>query len=489
MPGERVRRGATARKLPACLLLVGSSASLATASLALGWTAAAPCLVLVASLLLVGVRVGRGPLRIAGRWLVGSGLLAALAGFALALAGAGLIGWLSAATGAAVIAIGAWMSLALEPPPEPVAPGVSPGLLAAAACDEAGRVAAEVTARLFGRWSMVDASGVLGSAVARYRERGWIEEPWRAHPEPPPLDAPSVDMRHVRGLGACEHVRFESGYEPYDPEVRDWYLDLEPNRSAHAFVWRHSGSPRPTVICLHGYLMGQVAFDARAFDVRRLHQELGLDVAMAILPLHGPRSIGRWSGAGLFDGHPLVMNAMLGHAIWDVRRLCDWLRATGVPALGLYGMSLGGYLAALLASLEDDIACVVPTLPVSCFGSLIWRDFDDRERRAHAAAGIDEALLEDLFAPNAPLRMQARVPMRGRLVVAAAADRVCPPSQALALWEHWGRPDIWWSPCSHLIPRRLGAERARIAGHLSGNVIASKRQQDWASPQGADLLR
>ena len=478
-----MRRGATATKLPACVLLLGSSASLATASLALGWTAAAPCLVLAASLLLVAARVGRGPLRIGARWLVGSGLLVALAGLALTLAGTGLTGWLSAGLGAGVIATGAWMSLALEPPPEPVALGRSPGVLAAVACDEAGRVAAEVLARLFGRWSMVDASGVLEAAVDRYRERRWIEEPWRAHPEPPTLDAPSIDTRYVRGLGACEHVRFESGYEPYDPEVRDWYVDLEPNRSAHAFLWRRAGSPRPTVICLHGYLMGQVALDARAFDVRRLHQELGLDVAMAILPLHGPRSIGLWSGARLFDAHPLAMNAMLGQAVWDLRRLCSWLRATGAPALGLYGMSLGGYLAALLASLEDDISCVVPTIPVSSFGSLIWRDFDDQERRAHAAAGIGEAFLEDLFAPNAPLRMQPRVPMGGRLVVAATADRVCPPSQALALWEHWGRPDIWWSPCSHLIPRRLAAERARIARHLTENLIASVDQQGGASPQ------
>ncbi len=448
---------------------------------------ALPGLLLASSVLLVVVRVGRGPLRIAARWLVGSGLLGAAVGSALALAGAGPTGWLSAAVGAGVISTGAWISLELEPPPGPVTPGVSPGLLTAVACDEAGRMAAEVTARLFGRWSIIGVSGVLEAAVDRYRERRWLEEPWRAHPEPPAPDSPSVDTRYVRGLGACEHVRFDSGYEPYDPEVRDWYLDLEPNRRAHAFLWRQPGGPRPTVICLHGYLMGHLAFDARAFDVRRLHQELGLDVAMAILPLHGPRSIGRWSGAGLFAAHPLAMNAMLGQAIWDLRRLCAWLRATGVPALGLYGMSLGGYVAALLASLENDISCVVPTLPVSSFGSLIWRDFDDQERRAHAVAGIGEVLLEDLFAPNAPLRMQPRVPLRGRLVVAATADRVCPPGQALALWEHWGRPDIWWSPCSHLIPRRLAAERARIAGHLSENLLASAGPQDGASlePAGA----
>jgi len=36
--------------------------------------------------------------------------------------------------------------------------------------------------------------------------------------------------------------------------------------------------------------------------------------------------------------------------------LVRWLRASGAPALGLYGVSLGGYTAALLAALEDQLA-------------------------------------------------------------------------------------------------------------------------------------
>ena len=81
------------------------------------------------------------------------------------------------------------------------------------------------------------------------------------------------------------------------------------------------------------------------------------------LPLHGARAAGRRSGAGFLDAHPLATNAAFEQAVWELRRLAGWLRAQGSPALGVYGMSLGGYTAALFASIERGLACAVPLVP------------------------------------------------------------------------------------------------------------------------------
>ena len=91
-----------------------------------------------------------------------------------------------------------------------------------------------------------------------------------------------------------------------------------------------------------------------------------------ILPFHGPRAAGAVSGTGFFDAHPLVAAAALGQAVWDVRRIAGWLRAQGAPALGVHGLSLGGCVAALHASLDASLACAMPMIPAVDVAGVFW---------------------------------------------------------------------------------------------------------------------
>ena len=77
------------------------------------------------------------------------------------------------------------------------------------------------------------------------------------------------------------------------------------------------------------------------------NEELGLDVALFSLPLHGARAAGRRSGEGVLDGAPLWTNAALGQAVWDLQRLTGYLRDTGAPTIGVFGNSIGGMTAGL----------------------------------------------------------------------------------------------------------------------------------------------
>jgi hypothetical protein len=43
-------------------------------------------------------------------------------------------------------------------------------------------------------------------------------------------------------------------------------------------------------------------------------------------------------------------------------------------------------------------------------------------------------------------------------IYAAIGDRLVTPQQAVALWEHWDRPDIRWLQGGHII-NNLGASR------------------------------
>jgi hypothetical protein len=78
---------------------------------------------------------------------------------------------------------------------------------------------------------------------------------------------------------------------------------------------------------------------------------------------HGPRRVFGRSGDGFLTGDFVDTLHAQAQAVWGVRRLVGWLRANQATAIGLYGISLGAYTSALVASLEDDLSCVIAGIP------------------------------------------------------------------------------------------------------------------------------
>lgn len=458
-------------------MLIGAALVAAGAGLAAGVVAA--CAVVPLGLW-IGLLARRAEGADAGpaRQLLAAGLLALPLGAAvsaaslwsgLAIAGVGLV----------VARIG--LQRALEVVPLRSDLGLPSGrrglkLSSALVADELMLASWQARGQLRPQGRPAEVATLLNAAAARNREEGWLEDPAGAHPPPPALEKPWSSGIHLRGLGAVEHLRFESEYEARDPEIADAYGAIEPNRIAHAYLWRHADGPRPTLICVHGYGGGRVGMDARVFGVPDLHDHLGLDVALMVLPLHGPRAAGRRSGKGFFDGPALFPNAALGQAVWDLRRLAGYLRGEGAPLVGVHGMSLGGYTTALLASLDGRLACAVPGIPAVSLSDIIWSALGPRRQTEYRAAGVSPALWDEAFATHAPLRHRPRVASRGRLILAGAADRICPPEQALALQDHWGGTPIHWFPGTHLGPIGRTPTRQRLDDHLRATLLSPPPQ-------------
>ncbi len=408
-------------------------------------------------------------------WIVASGALGILLGSMALLSGAVGLALFAAAAGAAQLLTGTQLSLFADPLPEGVElpDPLSLRTNLAAAADEGMRFVWNATALVSPPPGVARIVDDLRAAAARHREEGILDDPSLAHPPPPALEKVQLARLQIRGHGEAEHLRFESEFVPRDPEILDAWQGRVRNRTAHAYLWRHADGPRPTLICLHGYGMGRIDWDLWQWDLATWHRELGLDVVFPVLPLHGPRARGRRSGEGFLDGHPLETNAAFGQTIWELRRLSGWLRQQGAPAIGVHGLSLGGYTTALFASVERGLACAVPAIPVVSFPDLLAADRSPREQALRERHGLPDTLLREVFAPHAPLGHRPRVPHEGRLIVGARADRICPPTHAHALWEHWERPAIVWTPGSHLVPIGRQATRARVAEHLASTLLAA----------------
>lgn len=291
----------------------------------------------------------------------------------------------------------------------------------------------------------------VGEAVDFYGRRGWLEKPQDFFPAPP---APShVSIRSFTNRGRThERLTIASGYEPHagEPGAERW-MSYTGNRRGYALMLRHKdsgGEPRPWLVCVHGTEMGRAGLDLTLFRAWYLHEKFGLNVILPVLPMHGPRAKGLPKGA-VFPGEN-VMDDVHGTAqsVWDVRRIIAWIRNQQPDArIGLNSISLGGYVASLVASLDDDLTCAILGVPPSNLVELLGRHSglpkDDPRR-------LTLELARPIGRMMSPLSMEPKVPPQGRFIYAGVADRIVHPrQQVMQLWEHWGRPDVGWYHGGH----------------------------------------
>jgi len=311
----------------------------------------------------------------------------------------------------------------------------------------ATEIAAARVISLLDRGRLVDE---LTAALALFEERGWIESPASYHRPPPTLRRAVLERRRLPSL-PYECLRFESGYEPHAGEPgRERWLAYAANRTGYAWVMRHPGAPRPWLVCVPGYRMGHPLVDLAGFRARWLHRRLGLNVAIPVLPLHGPRRIGVRGGDGYFSGDFVDTLHAQTQAVWDVRRLIGWLRGDGAPAIGVHGVSLGAYTTALVSALEPDLDCVVAGIPAADFPRLVRSHVPGLVFRVAERLGLNFERIERLLRVVSPFAFPPAVPRERCYLYAGLADRLASPDHARDLWEHWGRPRLAWYHGSHV---------------------------------------
>ena len=405
--------------------------------------------------------------------------LGAISGIVLSFPAAFVLGPIAAAvllllSAASFLAAG-YLAVGQEPVPSGVPePRMSLGMAARAAEDEFSMCGIVLTT-----WPLTVGSRAtrigreLKEALVLFEEKGWLDDPTSYHQTPPPIkEMGSGDRRHREG--GFEHVTFESSYEPWPEEPgRDRWLSYERNRTAHAWVLRHPGEPRPWVLCIHGIRVGSPRGNLAFFRPGYLHHELGLNLLFPVLPIHGPRRIGPVSGDRILSGDVMDTLHAASQAMWDIRRLISWLCThEDTPALGVLGHSLGGYVTALLCGLEDGIDCVVVANPAVDPSHLFWRNALSLATRYLKSAGVTEDKMDALLRVVSPLAMRPLLNRERRTIFAGIADRVVPAVEASTLWHHWGKPRIAWYQGTHRAFLTTAEGRTLVATALHDAGVA-----------------
>ena len=293
------------------------------------------------------------------------------------------------------------------------------------------------TADLLGRLDAIHACEAVYAGV----------DPELFYAEPPPLD--HVIQRAVRALpgGRVHDLTWPSGYVAHHPEERTSFARWRENEIVHVRLFAHERAA-PTIVFVHGYRGGPFHLEERVWPVSRLYS-LGFDVALFTLPFHGLRSPTPWRISPLFPSNREIArtNEGLGQSIRDLRGLLAWLRRRGAPRVGVAGMSLGGYVAALLATVDPTLDFLVPFIPLADFADA----FVDHQALRNESVPLQLVVAAyRSLALCSPLARRPRLPGDRILVIAGEHDRITGLPHAQSLAAHFGAP-IATFPGAHVL--------------------------------------
>jgi dienelactone hydrolase len=309
----------------------------------------------------------------------------------------------------------------------------------------------------------------LARVSAAYADPRFITEPDTFFAPPDAAEVTVVATRPLRDGGAVDDLRARSAFSTVHPAPRDRYAAHANNAFAHARHLRHP-TPRATVMCIHGYLGGALAFEERAFNARWLY-DLGLDVLVTVLPFHGERATP--GKRGIFPGKdPWRTVEGFAHAVSDLRAWSRWLRGRGAPRVMSFGMSLGGYTAALLATVDGSVAPAALMIPLA---SLADAYVEHREGRPDAPPAWIAPRIDDAYRVVSPFARTPRLRGEDIMVIAASGDRITRGSHAARLRAHFGDGPFETFVGGHMLQFGRGAAFESLARWLGDRGFTAPR--------------
>jgi len=291
-----------------------------------------------------------------------------------------------------------------------------------------------------------------------YIDEGYADNPASFFTFPSRAPEYSIIDRKAYHDGECQVIRYASGYAAKNPLLREKYASFAANRSGYLVRWTRGGGSRKTVLCHHGYMLGEPRQARRMFHVKRLFS-MGLDAALFIAPFHWKRSTGALSQRGIYlqPDNPAMTCECAGQAMHDLSGAFLILADLGVPETGLIGASLGGYNTALFIALSDAAAFGAMMVPAVNFSRPLG---PDTARLPFRADAVLREKIRRVWELHSPLNFSPKLPPEKMLVVASRGDLVCPFEYVGALCEKWGVTNRHFLYGGHWLVFN-GAERGR----------------------------
>jgi len=281
-------------------------------------------------------------------------------------------------------------------------------------------------------------------------------------------------VEHMRGFGDAIHPspQMLGGFEPEhvsrslwkavspwpgaEGNNKIWYAErFVPRSGTRSVAGRQTtgtgqDDPPPALILLHGWLLNRAQLAIYRSWARCVARR-GIEVWVPFLPYHMRRADpGEISGQRALSPDLSTSFDMVRQAVAETRLLAGWLRRR-TTRVGIWGMSLGGWVAALTTTLDDDWDAVALWAPVAAPVEVLFESgLVEMLREAIIEGGMSEGdFAGPELAPMTPTRSDTRIHRSTLLVVAGAYDQVISPRSVARLARRWN-VDIHWVPHGHI---------------------------------------
>jgi len=242
---------------------------------------------------------------------------------------------------------------------------------------------------------------------------------------------------------------------------------------------------RPAVILLHGW-NGEMCYRLLFPLLARKFLNSGISTLMFELPCHGARRASSGTGSDFLSADLAAVAESARQAVADTRALIGWLRQRGHGPLGIWGISLGAWIAGLIACRDQRLAAAVLMAPLSRIDLAIAElDFCAPLRQSLGGRGLPFARIN--LPSHRPLLEPAEISL-----IAGHYDQFVPSrhiDELSAAWNHPNRRYFRHGHISMLFCRRAMTEStAFLRRSLDGNGRNESRA-NHRSPRPADQRR
>src|SRR5213075_2131567 len=222
---------------------------------------------------------------------------------------------------------------------------------------------------------------------------------------------------------------------------------------------------RPVIVLLHGGM----DFPNHRFLfplIARGCNRAGFNAATMELPYHFQRHVRQLDG-----GIHLRLAELMAQGVAEICALTGWFFGEGFPAVALWGVSLGAWLAGLVSCRDARLASVVMTASPARLNNLLSQAEQVIGRRRREVRFPRREAYDALDTTPLNLNLSQPIILRENILLIEGMYDLCVSSGPIELWQTWGRPEIWRLPHGH-----IGIGSQLIPG-LRGRVLR------WLAPR------
>ncbi|MEM6820477.1 MAG: hypothetical protein AAF558_00865 [Verrucomicrobiota bacterium] len=293
----------------------------------------------------------------------------------------------------------------------------------------------EIKQKLHDGWAQVMDGASFGCInVLQMRSRAGTHQAWEMEDYVSRWEGTSLD----------EFYRIPDDYEGGDLPESGSFRCPSPMESGtpendhmHMDLWLGpKGWESPVMFMLHGVMsVSDLGYRNWA---KRLNDR-GWTAIFFHLPYHyGRKPAKSVSGEMALTSNLIRTSEGIRQAVIELRWVCRELKKRGVPHIGLWGMSYGGWIASLLSVLESMVSTAWLLEPIVDVDLAIWESPASKTiRRQLKKRGISRDLVRRHLPLVCPTYHQPLVDPSRILLVSGKFDRIAPPYSIEALHRIW----------------------------------------------------